>query len=104
MASGLSSQTAERQAASLASVSPTRERRTGKGHTDRNVELPASAMNKETYNPFRGQNEPPQPWSVENVFRLGADHDQPPTVAQPSQKITLNGLSHLFSTPKIRRL
>ncbi len=61
-------------------------------------------MNKETYNPFRGQNEPPQPWSVENVFRLGADHDQPPTVAQPSQKITLNGLSHLFSTPKIRRL
>jgi membrane glycosyltransferase len=68
------------------------------------MELPTSAMNQETYkNPLRGPNERPQPWNVENFFRLGPDND-PPSVAQLPQEITLNGLSHLFSTPRIRRL
>jgi membrane glycosyltransferase len=61
-------------------------------------------MKQKTYKkPSRGPNLLRQPWSVENFFRLGSDHD-PPSVAQLFQEITSNGFSHLFSTPKIRRL
>ena len=68
------------------------------------MELPTSAMKQKTYKkPSRGPNQLRQRWSVENFFRLGPDHD-PPSVAQLFQEVTSNGFSHLFSTPKIRRL
>ena len=61
-------------------------------------------MKQKTYKkPSRGPNQLRQRWSVENFFRLGPDHD-PPSVAQLFQEVTSNGFSHLFSTPKIRRL
>ena len=61
-------------------------------------------MKQKTYKkPSRGPNEPRHPWSVENFFRRGPDHD-PPSVTQLPQEITLDGLSLLFATPKIRRL
>jgi membrane glycosyltransferase len=61
-------------------------------------------MKQKTYKrPSRGPNEPRHPGSVEKFFRRGPDHD-PPNVAQLHQEITLDGLSLLFATPKIRRL
>jgi hypothetical protein len=49
MASCLSSKTTERQAAPVTSLSSAREGRTDKGHTDRGMELPATAMMNKNY-------------------------------------------------------
>ncbi|HSE91559.1 MAG TPA: glucans biosynthesis glucosyltransferase MdoH [Candidatus Binatia bacterium] len=62
-------------------------------------------MNQDNYkDPFDVPRNPPEPWRVESVVCSVRDLDMRSSVARLSYEMTLDGLSQLFSTPKIRRL